>query len=655
MKLFHRKIRTIPSALCILTLLFIAIFSLGAQQVDLEELRKTSSNTINFINYEGPYARIDSQVQIREIGYISGASIASGTAFDGQLNRYFVIHSVTAPEGDALDADIFGLGVDVGVGHINNLRLIIQGYLEGAYSYSPQDAALLAEYITIYNAVFRGNWSYLSGRYKTPVVQQLTPEKAGLSIRFDEWPGQTLMLIPLALGIPGSLSALNTTALSSPEVIAQMRTLDDRGIETRMDMVDFKEREAEEAEQRAILQRLAIAEEEQRIAEERAALAALRDSQAATQTAAQGQAAQTQTGTTAGGQSAGSAVPGSTAATGAAGAAPGGGQSAGGAAPGSTTAGNASSSNTAGTAATGTGAAGAAPGTATAGSATPGTGTAGNAAATGNQGAAASTTAGTGAAAGSTTAGSAAAGGQQLAQATPERQADPREAALAQREAALARQREEAEEAERLAAQKAQEAQQERIGIAADQQRLIALPEDRDIDSARGILGVQLANSNAAFGYLVRLDPSSGRALRTSAIGTVNARTITQIDSRVFAVAGENRGGGAIRVIEMNSRTLEMTNQGGEDIHPQSLIWVQGRNLYAISISDGEHYLIQYDMNLVQRARSAIPVHPFGAPVFQDDLVSIQQADGSMALLNVGDLSPLRTAQEIANATPVAE
>jgi hypothetical protein len=237
--------------------------------IDYAELEQNFS-PVTFINYEGPYARIDSRAQIREIGYELGAAIRQGASFAGDRNRYYVFHSVTGPEFDRLNADVFGLGPDAGVDHISNLRLIIQGYLEAAYGYSAGDAALIAEFSTVYNAVFRGNWPYFSTRYKAALVDYLSPvpDRAGLSIRFDEWPGQTMMMLPLLTATANSLSAVDTGAISGDEVIDEMRKDDDRGVDGRQGLVDLKERESEQAAQAAAEQRRQIAEEEQRIAEQ---------------------------------------------------------------------------------------------------------------------------------------------------------------------------------------------------------------------------------------------------------------------------------------------------------------------------------------------------------------------------------------------------
>jgi hypothetical protein len=218
--------------------------------VNNEELEQ-HQGPVQFVSNTNVPTRIDSRAAIVDIGNSLGKTIRSGANEAGQSSRYFVIHSVSIPKTDTLDADIFGLGPGVGVDHIRNLRLIIQGYLEGAYEYSAKDAALLAQYITIYNAVFRGNMTYFTSRYTSDVLKNLTAEKAGLSNRYNEWPGRTLIVIPLGNAIPGSLSAVDTTPLTEPEVLDELRKEDDKGLDVRKDMVDLKEREAEEAEQRA--------------------------------------------------------------------------------------------------------------------------------------------------------------------------------------------------------------------------------------------------------------------------------------------------------------------------------------------------------------------------------------------------------------------
>jgi hypothetical protein len=514
-------------------LLCTSLFAAGAQEtVDREELEKAPGPVV-FINYEGPYARIETRDQIRNIGYGLGVQINGGSFRIGPLNRYFVIHSVSAPEEDKLDADIFGLGVDTGVDHIRNLRTIIQGYLQGTYNYSVQDAALLAEYVTIYNAVFRGNWDYFNSRYKSPVIRELTPEKAGLSIRFDEWPGQTLMVIPLATGRAGSLSAVDTSSLGSRQVVEELRREEDMGIEQRKEMVDLKEREAAEAAQDAALKREAIAEEEAKIAEERETLARERE-----QIAQERQQPQT----------------------------PQGGE----------------------------------------------------------------------------TRQDARTGAELDAR---EAAADQKEAELSGRESALEQQRTEAAASETLAEQKSAESRQEREEIARDQQDLINKEEGQSA-AARSpentILGVRITNPANSQGRIVQVNPAFETELNASILNTVNARTVTFTQGKLLAVAGVNRGNGAIRLVEISPQTLEMLKQGNDDIHEESLLWINGNDLYALTVVEGKCRLGRFNANLEREAQSAIAVHLHASVTVRDNMLLTQYEDGRAAFLNPKDLTELR-------------
>ena len=579
-----------PFRTVLCAVLFLAIISTAAaQNVNREELERNQA-TVNFINYEGPHSRIDTVEQIRNIGVELGRAIKNGATRAGLSNRYFVIHCVGEVDGEKFDADVFGLGVDVGVDHIRNLRLIIQGYLQGAYDYTASDAALLARYVTIYNAVFRGDWDFYTTRYKNIVVENLERNKAGLSIRYDEWPGQTLMAIPLGTGAPGSLSAIDTSGLTDPSVIDSLRSEEGRGIEDRQDMVDLKEREADEANQSATLQREAIAEEEKNIERDReeSTRTQQRVEQQQQQTQQQQQQAQQQQQQAQQQQ---------------------------------------------------------------------------------QQAQQQQQQAKQDEAAGKITAEESrqqqeqarqqeqqAQQQQQQAQqqqqeaqqreqqlAEEQKANEQRQQELAQREQEQEQRRQEAEAAQQRADQKTEEAQQERQQIAKDQQEMIdsgstagAAIASAAPGTARasGLLAAGILQSNTSLGRLLRVDPGNGNVVQTSPMTSVNTRTVTLSGSRIFAIAGINRGNAAIRLVEINNDSLEMLKQGEDDINQNSLLWVNGSNLYAIVVVDGKNYLARFDTNLVKQAQSAVEVHPYASCLFQGDRVLTQKTDGTPLLLN---------------------
>ncbi|MDR2103731.1 MAG: hypothetical protein LBP42_06485, partial [Treponema sp.] len=122
-------------------------------------------------------------------------------------------------------------------------------------------------------------------------------------------------------------------------------------------------------------------------------------------------------------------------------------------------------------------------------------------------------------------------------------------------------------------------------------------------------------------------------------LNTISARTVTFLENKIIAIAGENRGNGAIRLVEIDPKTLEMNKQGEEDMHRDSLIWRNGEDLYGIISQDGNLYLGRFNADLECLARSSVPVPPYGAINFQGDLLTTQRADGSVLILDAGNLT----------------
>jgi len=540
--------RVLPNYRAILTIIILAgIAVAGYTQVNQDELQDLPP--VVFINYEGPHARIDTREQIRQIGAVLGVQIYndeggpgsapiqisaeqrrtySYTIEAGARNRYHVIHCVSEADGSKIDADIFVLGVDAGVEHIRNLRSIVQGYLQSAYNYSEADASLLAEYITIYNAVYRGDWDYFTNRYKTQVIENLVRDRAGLSIRYDEWPGRTMMLIPLGYG---GLSSVDTSVIADMRVIEEMRREDDLSVPQRQEMVNLMEREADEAERRAQAERETVRQEERAIETGRAETAQERqnieqerqrveeDQQAGRIT--QEEARQSQ---------------------------------------------------------------------------------------------------------------------EELDK--REQETEQREQELDEREEVLEQRREEAEMLEEFAEQRAEDAQQGRQEVARDQQA--AIVQETTVD---GILGVTIERTDPAImGRIVRINTANGAELRRSPVNTVHSRTVAFMGGRILAIAGENRGSGAVRLVEINQTNLEISRQGDDDIMTGSLLWVNGNDLYAITVdlSNNSCYLGRFNTNLVLQTKSSVRVHPSAAVTIQQGRLLTQREDGSVLILNPTDLTEMR-------------
>ncbi len=260
----HKDVRM--KKIYFLIILLAIITNISAQTVVKEELFKVERESVEFVNYEGPHDKFETANEIRGIGAYLGNTSYSSDIKRSYNSRYSIRHLIAKEGQGLLNADIFFIEKDAVVDHINNVRRILSGYLEKAYSYSKEDSDIIAEFASYYNAVYRGDFQYFIGSYNSIVIDNLESEKAGISTRYLEWPGNTQMLIPLTAS--GDLK-IDTDIISNKDVIEDLRTNDDKGIEPRKDIVELKEREIEEEQDKIEEQQEQLKEEQGNIETEK--------------------------------------------------------------------------------------------------------------------------------------------------------------------------------------------------------------------------------------------------------------------------------------------------------------------------------------------------------------------------------------------------
>ena len=237
--------------ICALSMAFL-VGSAWTIDVNRSELESAGAS-VEFENYGGPHAVIETARAIRDIGGALGRQVAKNVqvqATYGEGAKYTLIHAVTDEGKGKLDADILVLNKTAGVDHIVNLRRIITGFLAEAYGYSEEDAGTIATFVTVYNAVYRNNLDNFTAKYNKIVTDNLTAGKIGIDTNYQEWPGKTQIVIPL-FDVRGGLSTVDTSAISDKQVIKSLQNEEDKGIGARKEMVDIKEREADNATEEA--------------------------------------------------------------------------------------------------------------------------------------------------------------------------------------------------------------------------------------------------------------------------------------------------------------------------------------------------------------------------------------------------------------------
>ncbi len=580
--------------------------SSGALSPDQSELASAQNQAANiaFIDYVGPETRIQSAAQIRAIGSGLGSQmgrtgLASGRT--GEDARYSVIRAVDSSVTQGFDADILILGPSIQVDKIRNLRTIIAGYLSAAWGYSTKDASTLAVYITVYNAVHRGDMDYFSAHYKAVVTKELSAENAGLSTRYNEWPGRTRILIPLSANAQsGKLGAVETGTISDQQTTDNLRTEPGKSVGERQDMTDLQQREVDErsgdlaAKNEDIDQRQAAVDQEKAdIAAERAKL----EEQKQAQAAAQNQDTQ---GT---GQQAGSGQNQNNAA---------GGQSQNGgtgtqnAASAEKQTDAANSQNEAGTAASQNGGS---------------EGTAGGTSASQNQNADA---------AGSDQA------QQQADIQSKEDDLNKREEAANAEQAQIDKDKQDAAKEQQAIDQKQEDVNQSREQIATDQKSTISEEVAAKDQGAEGSVFVfQVLSADSPFARIMRFNPKSGALLSASALNTIHSRAVVEEADSYVLVAGKDAGGGAVRLVRVDKKSLTASVESQEDLFVDSALWKIGTSYYAIGkAQNGGCHLVRFDADLKLAAASDVVVIPYTMLTESADGLVVQTSDGSFAVLS---------------------
>lgn len=243
----------INARLVLLGLLSLAGGVLHAQNVAEDVLKGKEIQGIVFKSYVGPHAVIETRAAIQGIGADLGRQIKTSGAEADYAKKYHVIrvHDATASK---LSADIFILAPNAGVDDIRNLNWIVSAYLQQAFGYSPTDADLLADFVTRYNAFYRGKMDYIAATFIPAVGTNVTAENAGIALDYAEWPGKTRLLIPLRDSLSKGLSgSVNTEEISNKDITTKMATEPGAGVDERKKLADLKEGEIVQ-EQKAVAQ-----------------------------------------------------------------------------------------------------------------------------------------------------------------------------------------------------------------------------------------------------------------------------------------------------------------------------------------------------------------------------------------------------------------
>ena len=234
------------------------------------------------------------------------------------------------------------------------------------------------------------------------------------------------------------------------------------------------------------------------------------------------------------------------------------------------------------------------------------------------------------------------------------------EADKAQSEADNARQ--EAEDAQAIADKKQSEAQDERTEIAKDKQKLLqeALAE---ADRQNAVIGLALTDNSSQLSGLVRVNATTGEIIRESPVNVIRGRTVYPVAHEVEvgqtgnAAAGENtvkselmyiaicgeEGGknSAIKLCLLDSNRMEIQAESNETLSPDSVLVQNGDDFYCVIDDNGKWVVAKYDSKLTLKLKSPVSVTQ-GTPItIANKGIVVTSESGQTVLLNVSDLTAI--------------
>ncbi|MCB1173401.1 MAG: hypothetical protein KDK39_07550 [Leptospiraceae bacterium] len=224
---------------------------LPAQEFRREEVEKTAPvRFTNRTNQRMPAARRTLEVE-------NGKKLAKEVAEKQQASFYGVnIKRVFDKEQKGMGADIISLDPKSTFGHINRVQRVLTGYLMQVFNYKQDQAAVLSRFVLYYNATHRQNMDKVKGSYSAAVAASVDPAKVGIDTKWQNWAGQTQILLPLTKNlarpddtdldkkeVTDNENATNEDKEDIKKIIEETRTEDKKEIDKKIEEAEKKTEE----------------------------------------------------------------------------------------------------------------------------------------------------------------------------------------------------------------------------------------------------------------------------------------------------------------------------------------------------------------------------------------------------------------------------
>ena len=179
-------------------LLFLSIYPVTSESAPaLFEQEVKESKKVKFQNKNNLKATEDKLARDAK----TGEALADLSQKQSKDQISGILVTRTFSKSKKLGADVITLTDKFKAGHIHTIKRIMTSYIQKAYEYDEKNSELLAYYVLYYNVMHRKNIKFFKKKYETELVNTLNPKIVGISKKFNEWSGNTQIVVPLSKNI----------------------------------------------------------------------------------------------------------------------------------------------------------------------------------------------------------------------------------------------------------------------------------------------------------------------------------------------------------------------------------------------------------------------------------------------------------------------
>ena len=153
--------------------------------------------------------------------------------------------------------------------------------------------------------------------------------------------------------------------------------------------------------------------------------------------------------------------------------------------------------------------------------------------------------------------------------------------------------------------------------------------------------GIILTDEKEMLSRLVKFNKETGEVIKPSPVMSIRNRTIYKSDDSYIAIAGEDSGNGAIKLVAIDPDSMEITAETDITIAKDSVLIQDGTDYYCVTDEKGKSYIAKFGSDLTLKLKSTVEVISCTPITMTSSGLVITDVNGKLKVLDKQDLSDI--------------